>query len=223
MASTNRLCRPPDRICASSKARAALFFSFAPVGFRSIVSLIFAVLLAEVGPPAHAQTTIGPEGGAVTTSDGSEMIVPAGTFSSEESVSLAPIPQSTLESFLESSLAAEQLTFLGALSVSTGGATYNQSVELLVPNRGELEQGSHLVCIPNWRRCHARAADGCYDRGPAMHAQTVRVSLQRRPRPSAVPSTPRGNVEGALAPPALTKLLLNPERDRKSRNKKPMP
>jgi hypothetical protein len=51
---------------------------------------------------------------------------------------------------------------------------------------------------------YARAADGCHDRVHAMQAQAARGSLQRRQKPSAVPSTVRGNVAEVFGPSAFS-------------------
>jgi hypothetical protein len=109
--------------------------------------LLSAITLSAVATSTPEGTLIGPDGGTVTASDGSVMIVSPGTFSGDETVSLEPISQSTLEADLKFSLASEQLTFLEALSISTGGATFEKPVQLSTPNRLGLEAGSQVIVM----------------------------------------------------------------------------
>src|ERR1700683_790799 len=93
------------------------------VGFALVMAILSWLAVTTPGT-AQQSVVVGPGGGTVTATDGTQLILAPDTFSGDETVSLQLVSQSTLETYLNFSLASEQLNFLVALTISTGGAQY---------------------------------------------------------------------------------------------------
>lgn len=106
------------------------------------------VLTVSAGP-----TMIGPSGGSVTDVRGDQLQIPPDTFIASIPVTLDPLRQQDLQTLLGRDVTQEQLSFLGGVSINTGGTAFQQPATLSFANSGNISSSQTPVLmrvLPNF-------------------------------------------------------------------------
>ena len=91
---------------------------------------------------------IGPAGGTVTTPQGYQLVVPAGSLTAPTTVSLRQVERDEVAEALETSaFDGTKFNFIGAVQMATGGIGFTTPVNIFVPNSINLPSSAQVLVV----------------------------------------------------------------------------